>query len=144
MKAFVALLFVWTLAMLGLHLASRPILRRALKSGAERPAWLNAPNVVRFEGLYYVALLAFWWAGGDAHDASAGSMLAPILVLMGIHLTGWVFAEAKNPQLARLGSLADSAALERRERILLGIQFFDLAEAVVLAYIAWKFLMLLW
>jgi len=133
---FAAILLLWTLAMLGLHLASRWILRRALGADQPRPAWLTARNVVRFEGLYYVALVAFWWSN------RADFPLFPLVVLAAIHLGGWAFAEARRTRLAAASFGLGPAAAARLERVLLGIQIFDLAEAAILAYIGWKLVLL--
>lgn len=120
--------------MLGLHLASRPILRRAFRSPASRPSWLSATNIVRFEAGYYVALFAY------ACFARAESVWIPLAVLGVIHVAGWLFTEVRRTALASVASVL-SQETSRLERILAGIQVFDLAEALALAYMGWKLIL---
>jgi hypothetical protein len=48
-----------------------------------------------------------------------------------LHVAGWVVAERRRGWLVNTGGAA------ARARILTGVQAFDLAETVVLLYIAW-------
>ena len=58
-------------------------------------------------------------------------LLAPLLVMAVLHIGGWMVAERRRAWLVNAGGEA------ARSRILAGVQIFDLAETVVLLYIAW-------
>jgi hypothetical protein len=55
----------------------------------------------------------------------------PLLVMAVLHVAGWAMAEQRREWLAGTGGAVG------RTRILAGVQAFDLAETVVLVYIAW-------
>ena len=123
MKPVTALLLAFTAGMVVVHLTSTRLLRRAW--GERRPGWLSVLNIFRFEGSYYVALMAYvaW---------QRGRFLLPPLVLMAVlHVAGWAWAER------RRGWLVNAGGEVARARILAGVQVFDLAETVALVYIAW-------
>lgn len=118
-----ALLLAFTSAMILVHLTSKRLLRRAWAEDA--PAWLNALNIFRFEGVYYLALMAYVvWQRGRF-------LLAPLVVMAVLHMAGWAVAERRREWLT------DAGGVTTRARILLCVQVFDLTETVVLAYIAW-------
>lgn len=123
MKPVTALLLLFTLAMVAVHLTSGRLLRRVWAGRA--PRWLSALNIFRFEGIYYLALMAYvvW--------QHSRFLLFPLLIMAALHLAGWVVAERRRGWLVNAGGEA------ARARILTRIQAFDLAETVVLAYIAW-------
>ena len=126
MKLVAGLLLLWTLAMLGIHLASRPVLRRALAARGERPPWLSVRSVVRFEGVYWTALVAFsiwFW------------QLLPLWALAAlglIHVGGWLYAESRH-WFAGRSTLLDPG---RTNRVLWRVWVFDLVEAVALVVVA--------
>jgi hypothetical protein len=123
MKLASALLLASTTAMILVHLTSTRLLRRAWADQA--PGWLSVLNIFRFEGTYYVALMAYVvWQRGRF-------FLVPLLVMAALHVAGWVLAERRREWLANAGGEG------ARTRILAGVQAFDLAETVVLVYIAW-------
>ena len=118
-----ALLLAFTAAMVLVHLTSGRLLRRAWR--AEAHGWLSALNIFRFEGVYYLALMVYVvWQRGRF-------LLLPLLVMAALHVAGWAVAERRREWLAEAGGEA------ARARILAGVQAFDLAETVVLVYIAW-------
>ncbi len=126
MKPATALLLAFTLAMITVHLTSGRLLRRAW--GERPPRWLSALNIFRFEGTYYLALMAYVvWQGSRF-------LLAPLIIMAVLHVAGWAVAEK------RRGWLINPSGEAARTRILAGVQAFDLAETVVLAYIAWVLL----
>ncbi len=117
------LLLAFTAAMVLVHLTSGRLLRRAWTQ--EAPGWLSVLNIFRFEGVYYLALMAYVvWQRGRF-------LLIPLVVMAVLHVTGWAMAERRREWLT------DAGGATARARILLGVQVFDLAETVVLAYIAW-------
>jgi hypothetical protein len=123
MKLASALLLAVTAAMILVHLTSTRLLRRAWADKA--PGWLSVLNIFRFEGTYYVALMAYVvWQRGRF-------LLVPLVVVAVLHVAGWVLAERRREWLANAGGEA------ARARIMTGVQAFDLAETVVLVYIAW-------
>lgn len=129
MKLATALLLAFTLAMVVLHLTSTRLLRRAW--GERPPRWLSVLNIFRFEGTYYLALIAYIaWQGSRF-------LLAPLIIMAVLHVAGWAVAEKRQRWLVNPGGEA------ARARILAGVQVFDLAETVVLAYIAWVLLRVL-
>lgn len=117
------LLLALTLAMVAVHLTSGQLLRRIWAKQA--PRWLSALNIFRFEGSYYVLLMGYvaW--------QRSRFLLAPLLVMAVLHIGGWMVAERRRAWLVNAGGEA------ARSRILAGVQIFDLAETVVLLYIAW-------
>lgn len=117
-----ALLLVFTLGMVIVHLTSTRLLRRAWSERA--PAWLSVLNIFRFEGIYYLALMAYvaW--------QRSRFLLAPLVTMAALHVAAWAVAERKR------GWLVNTAGEARRARILAGVQIFDLGETVVLVYIA--------
>ncbi len=123
MKLATALLLAFTLAMVAVHLTSTRLLRRAWS--AQAPTWLSVLNIFRFEGIYYLALMAYvaW--------QRSRFLLAPLVIMAGLHLAGWAVAESKRGWLVNTGGEA------ARARILSGVQIFDLGETVVLVYIAY-------
>lgn len=123
MKLATALLLLFTLAMVMVHLTSGRLLRRAWSGMA--PRWLSVLSIFRFEAMYYVGLMAYvaW--------QRSRFLLAPLVGMAVLHLAGWALAEA------RPGWLAKAGGATARTRILTGVQAFDLAETVVLVYIAW-------
>lgn len=126
MKLATGLLLAFTVAMVAVHLTSARLLRRAW--GERPPAWLSALNIFRFEGLYYVALMAYvTWQ-------RSRFLLAPLVIMAVLHVVGWALAEQ------RPGWLAGTGGTAARARILAGVQVFDLAETVVLLYIGWVLL----
>src|SRR5579864_4008010 len=116
MKLATVLLLLFTLAMIAVHLTSGRLLRR-IWAGHASP-WLTAVNIFRFEGVYYLALMAYvaW-----QHSLF---LLAPLLGMAVLHVAGWVLAERRHDWLASGGGVA------ARDRILIGVQAFDLAETV--------------
>ena len=123
MKPASALLLAFTAAMILVHLTSTRLLRRAWADQA--PGWLSVLNIFRFEGAYYVALMAYVvWQRGRF-------LLVPLVVMAALHVTAWMLAERRREWLANAGGEA------ARARILAGVQAFDLAETVLLVYIAW-------
>ncbi len=127
MKLATALLLAFTLAMVAVHLTSTRLLRRAW--GERPPRWLSVLHIFRFEGTYYLALMAYVaWQGSRF-------LLAPLIIMAVLHVAGWAVAET------RRGWLVNPSGEAVRARILAGVQVFDLAETVVLAYISW---VLLW
>ncbi len=126
MKLATTLLLAFTLAMVAVHLTSGRLLRRAWRDSA--PGWLSVLNIFRFEGTYYLALMTYVaWQDGRF-------LLAPLVVMAALHVAGWAVAEKRRGWLVNPGGEA------ARARILAGVQVFDLAETVVLAYIAWVLL----
>jgi hypothetical protein len=126
MKLAPALLLVFTFAMVVVHLTSSRLLRRAW--GEEKPGWLSVLNIFRFEGIYYLALMAYVaWQGGRL-------LVAPLIVMAVLHVAGWAVAERRRAWLVNAGGEA------ARARILTGVQLFDLAENIILGYIAWALL----
>lgn len=123
MKLATALLLLFTLAMVTVHLTSGRLLRRAWSGGA--PRWLSVLSIFRFEAMYYLGLMGYvaW--------QRSRFLLAPLVGMAVLHLAGWALAEARPGWLAKAGGEA------ARTRILTGVQAFDLAETVVLVYIAW-------
>ena len=121
--ATVLLLLLFTLAMIAVHLISGRLLRRIWAGHA--PTWLSVVNIFRFEGVYYLALMAYvaW-----QHSLF---LLAPLIAMAVLHVAGWVLAEQRH------GSWVTGGGVAARDRILIGVQAFDLAETVVLVYIAW-------
>ena len=117
------LLLVLTLAMVAVHLTSGRLLRRIWARQA--PRWLSALNIFRFEGVYYILLMGYvaW--------QRSRFLLAPLLIMALLHIAGWMMAER------RRAWLLNTAGESTRARILTGVQAFDLAETVVLVYIAW-------
>lgn len=63
MRLASALLLAFTAAMILVHLTSTRLLRRAW--AGEAPVWLSVLNIFRFEGIYYLALMAYvaWQSG---------------------------------------------------------------------------------
>lgn len=126
MKLATALLLAFTLAMVAVHLTSDRLLRRAWREPAR--SWLNVLNIFRFEGAYYLALMAYVaWQGSRF-------LLAPLIIMAVLHVAGWAVAEK------RRGWLVNPSGEAVWARILAGVQVFDLGETVVLAYIAWVLL----
>jgi len=123
MRLATALLLAFTLAMVAVHLTSTRLLRRAWSARA--PAWLSVPNIFRFEGIYYLALMAYvaW--------QRSRFLLAPLVIMAALHLAGWAAAERKH------GWLLNTSGEAAQARILTGVQIFDLGETVVLVYIAY-------
>lgn len=122
MKLASALLLAFTAAMILVHLTSTRLLQRAWADQA--PGWLSVLNIFRFEGTYYVVLMAYVvWQRGRF-------LLVPLVVVAVLHVAGWVLAERRRGWLANAGGEA------ARARIMTGVQAFDLAETVVLVYIA--------
>jgi hypothetical protein len=117
------LLLAFTAAMILVHLTSGRLLRRVWR--AEAPGWLSVLNIFRFEGIYYLALMVY------AVSQRGRFLLLPLLVMAALHVAGWAMAERRRDWLADAGGEAT------RARILAGVQVFDLAETVVLAYIGW-------
>jgi hypothetical protein len=123
MRLATALLLAFTLGMVAVHLTSARLLRRVCEGKA--PRWLSALNIFRFEGIYYVALMAYiGWQHGRF-------LLIPLVAMAALHVVGWAVAERRRGWLAKAGGEAT------RARILNGVQAFDLAETVVLIYVAW-------
>lgn len=126
MRTFALLLFVFTIAMLAYHLASMRLVRRATRI---RSALLNVRNLVRFEGVYYLALTVFLvWT-------HAMKLLVPLLVLGTLHIAFWIASEMR-PAWFNVAAGADG----RTERVLFAIQIFDWGEALVLFWMAWTLL----
>lgn len=121
MRLASALLLGFTAAMVLVHLTSTRLLRRAWTQ--ETPGWLSVLNIFRFEGIYYLALMAY------VVLQRGRFLLLPLLVMAALHVAGWAMAERRRDWLAEAGGEAT------RARILAGVQVFDLAETVVLAYI---------
>lgn len=117
------LLLSLTLAMVAVHLTSGRLLRRIWAQQA--PRWLSALAIFRFEGIYYVLLMGYvaW--------QRSRFLLAPLVVMALLHVGAWMVAERRRAWLVNAGGEA------ARARILTGVQAFDLAETVVLLYIAW-------
>lgn len=126
MKIAAGLLLFWTLAMLGIHLASRPVLRRALAMPGERPRWLSLRSVVRFEGVY--------WAGAVAFSIWLCQLLPlwALATLGFIHVGGWLYGESRRWFAGRLTPLDPGLT----NRVLWGVWVFDLVEAVALVVVA--------
>jgi hypothetical protein len=123
MKVAAGLLLAFTAAMVVLHLSSGRLLRRAW--GENPPRWLSVLNIFRFEGIYYLALMAcVAWKRGRF-------LLAPLIILAVLHVGGWALAEQRREWLA--GAQGEAV----RARIVAGVQVFDFAEALVLIYIGW-------
>lgn len=123
MRLASALLLVFTAGMVLVHLTSTHLLRRAW--GEQPPGWLSVLNIFRFEGIYYLALMAYVaWQRGRF-------LLAPLVIMAVLHVAGWAMAERKP------GWLVNSGGAAARARILTGVQVFDLAETVLLLYIGW-------
>ena len=123
MKLVTALLLLFTLAMVAVHLTSGQLLRRAWSGRV--PRWLSVLSIFRFEAIYYLGLMGYvaW--------QRSRFLLAPLVVMAVLHVAGWALAEARPGWLVNAGGQAG------RTRILAGVQAFDLAETVVLVYIAW-------
>ncbi|HEV2117157.1 MAG TPA: hypothetical protein VGR48_14090 [Terriglobales bacterium] len=123
MKLATALLLAFTLAMVAVHLTSGRLLRRAWEG--EAPRRLSVLNIFRFEGIYYLALMAYvGWQ-------RSRFLLIPLVVMAALHVVAWAVAERRREWLVDAGGAA------ARARILAGVQAFDLAETVVLIYVAW-------
>jgi hypothetical protein len=123
MRLASALLLAFTAAMILVHLTSARLLRRAW--AGEAPGWLSVLNIFRFEGIYYLALMAYVvWQRGRF-------LLVPLVVMAALHVAGWAMAERRREWLA------EASGEPARARILMGVQVFDLVETVVLVYIAW-------
>jgi hypothetical protein len=123
MKLATALLLLFTLAMVTVHLTSTRLLRRAWSGRA--PRWLSVLSIFRFEAIYYLGLMGYvaW--------QRSRFLLPPLVAMAVLHVAGWALAEA------RPGWLVNAGGEATRTRILTGVQAFDLAETVVLVYIAW-------
>lgn len=117
------LLFAFTLGMVVVHITSAELLRRIWTKRA--PRWLSALNLFRFEGIYYVLLMGYvaW--------QRSRFLLAPLVVMAVLHIGAWMVAERRRAWLVTAGGEV------ARARILAAVQAFDLAETVVLLYIAW-------
>lgn len=123
MRLASALLLVFTAGMVLVHLTSTHLLRRAW--GERPPGWLSVLNIFRFEGIYYLALMAYVaWQRGRF-------LLAPLVIMAVLHVAGWAMAER------RPGWLVNSGRGAARARILTSVQIFDLAETVLLVYVGW-------
>jgi hypothetical protein len=96
--------------MFALHLATAPLLRRGMR----------AITLLRLEAIYYVLLLA-----AMALPAFR-KVMVPAIVLGAIHLIAWAYTE-KRP-----------AEGTPRPGLLRAVLVFDTAEAVVLAWIAYR------
>jgi hypothetical protein len=109
--------------MVAVHLTSGQLLRRIWAKQA--PRWLSAINIFRFEGFYYALLMAYvaW--------QRSRFLLAPLVLMALLHIGGWMVAERRRAWLVNAGGEAG------RARVLIAVQTFDLAETVVLVYIAW-------
>lgn len=110
MRIYTILLLAYTAAMLALHLVTTLALRR-----------VSARTLLRFEAIYYAALLGYVAAGGRA-------LLWPAVILGAIHLAGWVISETRPAYVHHVASA----------RVATAVQIFDWAEAVVLIYIGWR------
>lgn len=123
MAVVAAILLLWTAVMLAVHLGSRRLVGRALKTEAERPAWLTLAGLVRFEGVYYVVALIYGAVEGQH------ALLIVIAALALIHLVVWALVE-RRPNW-QIGASRQKSFLDR-------LQAFDLGESVALIYIAWR------
>src|SRR5690348_10335929 len=98
MKAATALLLAFTAAMVCVHLTSGRLLRRAWAGDA--PPWLSVLNIFRFEGAYYVALMAY------VAVQRGRFLLVPLIVMALLHLAAWALAENRRGWLAQGGAAA--------------------------------------
>lgn len=120
-------LLVFTAVMLGVHLSSRWLVRRLLT----RPRrFLSAHWLLRLELSYYLALAAFWAAHRSAFP------FWPVALLGIIHLLAWAAAERYVP----VGT--GMAWTPKMARVVDEIWVFDLAEALVLVYLAYRLALL--
>ena len=102
MRLASALLLVFTSAMILVHLTSTRLLRRAWAGDA--PGWLSVLNLFRFEGIYYLALMAYVvWQRGRF-------LLLPLLVMAALHMAGWAVAERRREWLACAGGAVGGRA----------------------------------
>lgn len=123
MTVIAAILLLWTVIMLAVHLRSRRLVERALRPEAERQTWLTLAALARFEGVYYVVAVIY----GAVERQRA--LLSVIAALALIHLVVWALVERRpNWQIAA----------SRRKEFLDRLQAFDLGESVALVYIAWR------
>lgn len=103
MKLATALLLAFTLAMVAVHLTSTRLLRRAW--GERPPRWLSVLNIFRFEGIYYLALMAYVaWRGSRF-------LLAPLVAMAMLHVVGWAVAERRGGWLVNAGGEAARARI---------------------------------
>ncbi len=119
MRVFTQFVLLYTLIMLAAHLVSSWLLRRR---------WVRASALLRFEGAYYLALVAY------VASARAHALIVPVAVLAIIHFGVWAMAEAKPSSVV----VADG----RTTRALIAVQIFDWAEALALVWIGWRILSL--
>lgn len=126
MRLASALLLLFTAGMVLVHLTSTRLLRRAW--GERPPGWLSVLNIFRFEGIYYLALMAYVAWQRDRF------LVAPLVIMAVLHVAGWAMAER------RPGWLVNSGGEGARARILNGVQVFDWAETVLLVYVGWVLL----
>lgn len=136
-----------TLVMIAVHVGEWLLLgqlARTARAGAvpRRSPFTRAlglMNFLRFEALYYLALVAFWLFYSDAVPG------VWVALLGAIHIGGWAAIELRKslPQLEAVALIAarnpqDEGESSGLRRVLTSIALFDAAEVLILLYIAWR------
>ncbi len=112
MTFFRYILLAATVAMFVLHLASTALLKRGVR----------ATTLLRLEIVYYALLLT------AITIPVLRILLVPAIVLAVLHAAVWMYSEVRRQD-----------GIPSRS-VLLGVQVFDSAEAVALAWIAYRLL----
>ncbi len=115
MRLWAQVLLGLTLAMLALHLVTYFVLRH-----------VSAKALVRAEAAYYLVLIAY------VALARRGDLVLAAVVLGAIHWAAWIIAERRAAWVAE--------GIVQAPRALIALQVFDWAEAVALAFVAWRLL----
>lgn len=159
---FGTIVFGLTVVMIGVHVGEWVLLGRLMSAptlsgqgtrgqpaqGSAVTRVLGLMNLLRFEAVYYVVLLGFWWLNREAVPAWA------VLSLGAAHIGGWAALERilrLRPPAAGFAQDLRSAlprsekplpkvegAGRRMRKVLGGIAVFDVVEVVILGYLAWR------
>lgn len=129
---FATLVFGLTVGMIGVHVGEWVLLGKMMGGSGGEPGKgsglsqvMGLMNLLRFEAVYYVVLLAFWWLNREVVPGWA------VLSLGVAHIGGWAALERKKPKV-------EGAASGGLRKVLSGIAVFDAVEVVILVYLAWR------